>query len=73
MCFLFSLIPATAIFVVGYFVLFSSTKAEGVVHKLGRVLAIWVFVLASFFPVMGAYMTFTNQCMMERMMIMERN
>jgi hypothetical protein len=50
MCFIFSLIPATIFTVIGYFVLFSSTKTEGAVQKFGQVLAIWVFIVALFFP-----------------------
>jgi hypothetical protein len=69
MCFWFSFIPATFLVVIGYFVLFSSTKTEGGVRNFGKVLAIWIFVIASFFPAMGAYVTFTDQCPMERMMM----
>ncbi len=68
MCFFISFIPATAWFVIGYFVLFSSTKAEGGVQKFGRILAIWVFILAVFFPVMGAYVTLSGLCPFEMMM-----
>jgi Mn2+/Fe2+ NRAMP family transporter len=57
MCFIFSLIPATIFVVIGYFVLMSSGKAEEGVRKFGRFLAIWVFIIASFFPICGAYMT----------------
>jgi len=62
MCFIFSLGPATFWVVVGYFVLFSSTKAEGSVQKFGKGLAIWIFVVASFIPVMGAYLTVSGLC-----------
>jgi hypothetical protein len=55
-------VPATFWVVVGYFVLFSSTRAEGKLQKFGRGLAIWIFVLASFIPVMGAYMTISGLC-----------
>jgi len=72
MCFIFSFIPATFLVVIGYFVLFSSTKSEGGIRKFGRILAIWIFVIASFFPMMGAFMTIMGQCPMEGMM-MERN
>ncbi|MDH3769889.1 MAG: hypothetical protein OET79_02735 [Nitrospirota bacterium] len=68
MCFLFSLIPATIYAVIGYFVLFSSTKVEGGVHKFGRGLAIWIFILALFFPIMGAYVTIAGLCPMEKIM-----
>lgn len=62
MCFLFSLGPATFWVVVGYFVLYSSTKAEGNVQKFGTGLAIWIFVIASFIPIMGAYLTLSGLC-----------
>jgi hypothetical protein len=67
MCFFFSLIPATIWVVLGYFILFSSTKTQGAVQKFGQILAIWVFILAAFFPVMGAYVTFAGLCPMEAM------
>ena len=57
MYFFFSLIPATIWVVLGYFVLFASTKAQGAMHTFGRVLAIWVFVIAALFPMTGAYLT----------------
>jgi len=72
MCFVFSFIPATLLVVIGYFVLFSSTKSEGGVRKFGKILSIWIFVIASFFPVMGVFVTISGQCPMEEMM-MERN
>ena len=62
MCFIFSLIPATIFTVIGYFVLFSSTKTEGAVQKFGQVLAIWVFIVALFFPMMGLYVTLSGLC-----------
>jgi predicted acyltransferase len=67
-CFIFSLIPATVFVVVGYFVLFASSRAEGILHTFGQVLAIWVFVVALFFPVCGAYVTLSGMCPMEKMM-----
>ncbi len=67
MCFFFSFLPATIWVVVGYFILFSSTKTQGGVQMFGRVLAIWVFVIAAFFPVMGAYVTFAGLCPIEAM------
>ena len=62
MCFLMSFVPATFWVVVGYFVLFSSTKAEGGIAKFGRMLAIWLFILAALFPVMGAFVTLSGFC-----------
>ncbi len=68
MCFLFSLIPATFWLVVGFFVLFTSNKAEGATRKFGRILAIWIFVIALLFPICGAYVTLSGNCPMEKMM-----
>jgi hypothetical protein len=62
MCFFFSFMPATFWAVIGYFVLFSSTKAEGGVRTLGRVLAIWAFVIAGFIVLAGAYVTLSGMC-----------
>jgi hypothetical protein len=62
MCFIFSLIPATIFTVIGYFVLFSSTKTEGGVQKFGQILAIWVLIVALFFPIMGLYVTLSGLC-----------
>ena len=68
MCFFCSLIPATIFAVIGYFLLFSSTKAEGTVQKFGKILAIWIFVIALCFPICGAYVTISGQCPMEKIM-----
>jgi len=68
MCLLFSFIPATIWLVIGYFVLFSSKKTEGNLSKFGFILAIWIFIVATFFPICGAYMTFSDQCPMAKMM-----
>ncbi len=68
MCFFVSLIPATFWVVVGYFVLFSSTKARGPVQVFGQVLSIWLFILAGLFPMMGAYVTFSGLCPIEAML-----
>ena len=62
MCFFFSLIPATFWLVIAYFVLFSSSRADGQVQRFGRILAIWVAVIAAFFPVMGLVVSFTDLC-----------
>ena len=67
MCFIFSFIPATIFLVIGYFVLFSSSKAEGNIKKFGQTLAIWVFIVALFFPICGAYVTFSGLCPMQKM------
>lgn len=60
MYFFFSLIPATLALVLGYFVLFSSTKAQGAVKAFGQILAIWVFVVAALLPIAGAYATYAD-------------
>ncbi len=62
MCFFFSFVPATFWAIVGYFVLFSSRKAEGNVKTLGQVLAVWTFVLAVMIPIVGAYVTIAGLC-----------
>jgi hypothetical protein len=65
MCFFISFMPATFWAIVGYFVLFSSTKAEGAVRTLGRILAIWTFIIAGFIVLAGAYATLAGWCSME--------
>jgi ABC-type Na+ efflux pump permease subunit len=67
MCFFFSLIPATIWVVLGYFVLFSPTKTQGAAQTFGQILAVWLFILAAVFPVMGAYVTFAGLCPIEAM------
>jgi hypothetical protein len=62
MCFFFSLIPATIWVVLGYFILFSSTKTQGGVQMFGQILAFWVFIIAAVFPIIGAYVTFAGLC-----------
>jgi len=68
MCFFFSFVPATFWAVVGYFVLFSSTRAEGRVQILGRWLAIWIFFLAAIIPIAAAYVTLAGLCPIESLM-----
>ena len=68
MCFLISLFPATILTVVGYVALYCSSKADGAVKTFGRILAIWVFVLAVFPPLMGAYVTIAGICPIDAMM-----
>lgn len=58
MYFFFSLIPATIWAVLGYFVLFSSTKTQGPAQKFGSYLAVWIFIIAALSPLAGAYLTF---------------
>jgi len=47
MLFLFSLLPGTILLVVGYFVLFASSRAEGGVKRFGQYLAVWIFFLVT--------------------------
>ena len=68
MCFFFSFIPGTIWLVIGYFVLFSSTRAEGTVQTFGRGLAIWAFVISGCFVLVGAYVTLTGLCSLEAFM-----
>ncbi len=68
MCFFFSFIPATVWVVIGYFVLFASTKAEGGIRTFGKLLAIWTFIIAALLPVMGLYVTLAGLCPIEAMM-----
>ncbi len=68
MCFFFSFVPATFWAVVGYFVLFSSTRAEGRVQALGRWLAIWIFFIAICIPIVAAYVTLAGLCPLDALM-----
>jgi len=68
MCFFFSLLPATIWVVIGYFVLFSSSKTHGAIQAFGRILSIWVFIVAAFFPLAGGYVTFAGLCPIDAMM-----
>jgi hypothetical protein len=68
MCFFLSLIPATFLVTIGYFVLFASSKADGGIKAFGLVLVIWIFVIALFPPIAGAYLTLSGQCPIEQMM-----
>jgi hypothetical protein len=68
MCFFISLLPATIWAVIGYFVLFSSTRAEGRVQTFGHWLAIWIFFIAVMIPVAAAYITLAGFCPLDAMM-----
>jgi hypothetical protein len=68
MCFFFSLIPATIWVILGFFVLFASTRSEGRLSKFGQILAIWAFIIAALFPLGGAFVTLAGLCPMEAMM-----
>jgi hypothetical protein len=60
MYFFFSLIPATLVVALGYFILFSSTKTQGGVKTFGQILAVWVLILAALFVLAGAYVTYAG-------------
>jgi len=62
MCFFISFLPATIWAVIGYFVLLSSTRAEGQVQTLGYWLAIWIFIIAVLIPCVAAYITLAGFC-----------
>ena len=68
MCFFFSLVPATVFTILGYFVLFTSGMVEGPLQSFGTFLAVWVFLIAGFFPVCGLYVTLSGKCPMEKIM-----
>lgn len=68
MCFFFSFVPATFWAIVGYFLLFSSVKSEGVVSTLGRGLAVWTFILSGLIVLAGAYITVTGMCPINALM-----
>ncbi len=68
MCFFFSLIPATVWAIIGFFVMFASTKVEGGLSKFGQVLGTWSLIIAALFPVAGAFVTLAGLCPMAAMM-----
>lgn len=47
MIFFISLIPATLLAVLGYFVLFASTRTQGGLERLGQYLGAWILFLAA--------------------------
>ena len=65
MCFFFSFLPATFWVVIGYCVLFSSTRVEGKIKKFGQILALWMFFVALCFIICGAYSTIAGLCPMD--------
>ena len=46
MIYFLALIPATALTIAGYFVLFLSTRSEGALRTFGKYLGFWAFTLA---------------------------
>jgi len=53
MIYFLALIPATALTIAGYFVLFLSARSEGALRTFGRYLGFWAFTLAGL-VVLGA-------------------
>ena len=53
MIYLLALIPATALTIAGYFVLYLSNRSEGAFQKFGKYLGFWAFTLAAL-VVLGA-------------------
>jgi hypothetical protein len=68
MCFFVSFLPATIWIIIGYFVLFSPAKATGSIQKFGRVLSVWIFIIAAFFSIMGAYVTLAGFCPIDQLL-----
>ncbi len=68
MCFFIGFLPATIWAVIGYFVLFSSTRAEGRIQTLGYWLAIWIFFIVVLIPFVAAYITLAGFCPLDAMM-----
>lgn len=62
MCFVFSLLPATVFTVLGFIVLYCATRSEGRVSTFGKILATWVFVVATLFLLTGAIVTISGNC-----------
>ena len=48
-----SLFPATALAVVGFFVLFAAERAAGRIRTIGNVLGVWLFFLAGVAIIFG--------------------
>ncbi len=53
MIYFLALIPATALTIAGYFVLFLSNRSEGAIRVFGKYLGFWAFMLAAL-VVLGA-------------------
>jgi hypothetical protein len=64
MCFFFSFMPATICVTIGYFVLFAASRADDGIKTFGRVLAIWLFIIAAFILIAGAYASLSGLCPM---------
>ena len=68
MCFFFSLMPATMLTTLAYFVWFAAGQAQANRRRLGNYLAVWILVIALGIVACGAYVTLTGLCPMERML-----
>ena len=63
MCFIISLFPATFWVIVGYFILFSSSKFDSNgIRAFGQILAIWTFVIAAAIVIGAGYFTLAGLC-----------
>ncbi len=49
------LVPVTLLVVLGYFVFFAASKAEGPIKSFGKYLSIWVFILAGLLLLAAAF------------------
>jgi hypothetical protein len=50
-----AVLHATLLAIVGYALLFSATRTAGVVALIGRLLGIWVFIVAALFVAAGIF------------------
>ena len=67
MCFFISLFPATFWAILGYLVLFSSTRATGSIRTFGRFLGIWALIISGCILLAGIYVSTTDLCSMDMM------
>jgi len=69
MSFVISLISATLWLIVGYFVLFSTSKTDSVgIRLFGVILSIWIFVIAAAIVIAAGYFTVAGLCHIGDMM-----
>jgi hypothetical protein len=61
MIYFLALIPATALTIAGYFVLFLSNRSEGSFRAFGKYLGFWAFTLAALI-VLGAIFAAAHGC-----------
>jgi len=70
-CFIISLFPATFWVIVGYFILFSSSKFDSNgIRAFGQILAIWTFVIAAAIVIGAGYITLAGLCRFGDMLTM---